>query len=185
MLKHPHILSFLGTYVADGWMYLVSPYIDNGSLPEYLRRHPDLDRLRIVSRPALRAGRRSNTFQLREIAEGLAYLHEHRVVHGDVKGHNVLISNELKALLCDFGLSKTADAATTTSLKGAGTVRWQAPELFHEAPRSYKSDVYAYGMTIYEVSCHFYYRPARHLDLWIRSSAANCPSTSTPPTPPS
>lgn len=86
----------------------------------------------------------------------MAYLHEMGVVHGDVKGGNVLVSSNLHALLCDFGLAKTVDATTSTSLKGAGTVRWQAPELFNDAPRSFKTDVYAFGMTIYEVNLFAY-----------------------------
>lgn len=82
----------------------------------------------------------------------MAYLHEKGVVHGDVKGANVLISAAVGILLCDFGLAKMVDASTSTSCAGLGTLRWQAPEIIDGASKSFGSDVYAFGLTIYEVS---------------------------------
>lgn len=53
--------------------------------------------------------------------------------------------------MADFGLAKLVDTRTITSQQGAGTPRWQSPELFYGGPRTFKSDVYAFGMTVYEV----------------------------------
>lgn len=90
-------------------------------------------------------------YETYQIAEGLAYLHEQGVVHGEVKGENVLVSNELHALLCDFGLPRTADSQTQTSQVGVGGLRWQAPELMGGGHKAYESDVYAFGLTISQV----------------------------------
>lgn len=90
--------------------------------------------------------------QIYEIAEGLAYLHERGVIHGDIKGMNVLISAHLRVLVCDFGLAKAANSATATSLVGVGSLRWQAPELLGGGTKTEKSDVYAFGITVAEVS---------------------------------
>ncbi|KAG8971871.1 hypothetical protein FRC05_010538 [Tulasnella sp. 425] len=134
-LRHPHILEFIGTLKRDGHLYLVSPFIANGTLVEYLFRHPDVKRVRL----------------LRETADAIQYLHRQNVIHGDIKGTNILISEDAHVLLCDFGLTKMIDSRTSTCAKGAGSVRWMSPELWDNEPRTFESDVYAFGMTIAEV----------------------------------
>lgn len=89
--------------------------------------------------------------QLRQTADALHYLHSKGVVHGDVKGNNILISDSGSALLCDFSLTKVLPEVTSTLMKGAGSVRWMAPELWDNAAKSFDTDVYAFGMTIAEV----------------------------------
>ncbi|KAG8896675.1 hypothetical protein FRB99_008762 [Tulasnella sp. 403] len=133
--KHKYILQFYGTYRQDGYVYMVSPWIKNGSLKEYIYNNPNTDRIRL----------------LRETAEALVYLHGQSFLHGDIKSSNILVSDDVHVLLCDFGLSRMSTVATAAGLKGAGTIRWQSPELWQSAPKSEKSDVYAFGITIYEV----------------------------------
>ncbi|KIO16038.1 hypothetical protein M407DRAFT_86470 [Tulasnella calospora MUT 4182] len=135
-LRHRHILEFIGTIKRDGHVYIVSPFIDNGTLMEYVSRKPKVDKLRLLC----------------ETADAINYLHTETVVHGDIKAGNILISREGFALLCDFGLTRMMDAKTSTCMKGAGSVRWMSPELWDNLPRSFESDVYAFGMTIAEVS---------------------------------
>lgn len=61
------------------------------------------------------------------------------------------MSDDIHALLCDFGLARTNHSATATGVKGSGSLRWQSPEVWREGPKSYKSDAYSFGMTIFEV----------------------------------
>lgn len=89
--------------------------------------------------------------QLRETADAVQYLHQEAVVHGDLKAGNILINNSGHSLLCDFGLTRTIESRTSTAMRGAGTFRWQSPELWNNVPKSFESDVYAFGMTIAEV----------------------------------
>lgn len=86
----------------------------------------------------------------------MAYLHVAGIIHGDVKAANVLVSTGGDALLCDFGLSRPSASATATLLRGAGSVRWMSPELFREGggTKTMQSDVWAFGMFIYEVGSH-------------------------------
>ncbi|KAG8921094.1 hypothetical protein FRC00_009140, partial [Tulasnella sp. 408] len=135
ILRHPHILEFIGIYRKEGHMYLVSPFIENGTLMEYIAANPDADRPRFLS----------------ETADALAYLHAMQITHADVKGSNILVSADLRALICDFGLAKWMPSITASQSKGAGTMRWQSPELWYHAPRCFASDVYAFGITIAEV----------------------------------
>ncbi|KAG8903468.1 hypothetical protein FRB99_003246 [Tulasnella sp. 403] len=134
-LKHEYILEFFGTYRENGYLYMISPWIPNGALSEYIKKDPRVNRARL----------------LRETAEALAYLHNRGMIHGDIKASNILVSPDIHALLCDFGLSRMINVATATGLKGAGTTRWQAPELWKDSPKGFTTDIYAFGITIYEV----------------------------------
>ena len=107
-------------------------------------------------------------YKIGEVAEGLAYLHISSVIHGDLTGSNVLLTNDLKAQLCDFGLSTVvmqSDSQTPGSFTSGlgGAVRWADSALFaglhtaseddewHPPPLTYKSDVYSLGSVILEV----------------------------------
>jgi len=102
--------------------------------------------------------------QLIDIAQGLQYLHSIGVIHGDLKGPNILISDDHRARLIDFGLAgvihdpDTVNLLTTQASNVLGTTRWMAPELldpdqFEEAQGrpSKASDVYALAMVMLEV----------------------------------
>ncbi|KAF7763880.1 hypothetical protein Agabi119p4_8417 [Agaricus bisporus var. burnettii] len=98
-----------------------------------------------------------------EIANGLQYLHSQNIVHGDLKGRNVLIDNHLHACLADFGLStivtdETLGFVATTISTSGHTTRWASPEqvLEENARPTPASDMWAFGnaqliQTIYEV----------------------------------
>ncbi|KAG8908593.1 hypothetical protein FRB99_004881 [Tulasnella sp. 403] len=143
MALHPHVLDFLGTaYDKEDNFYLLSLWMENGCIRDYIQAFPDCDRPKLIS---------TMNLQLRETANGLVYLHGRGIIHGDIKGRNILISGDGHALICDFGLSKMVGAVTTKDMKGAGTPHWQSPEVWDGGVRTYKSDVYAFGITIYEV----------------------------------
>ncbi|KAG8902454.1 hypothetical protein FRC00_007345 [Tulasnella sp. 408] len=134
-LRHVHVLKLLGTLHKNGELYLVSPFQINGSLMKFVANHPPINRIKL----------------LREAADGLTYLHEQKIIHGDIKGDNILISEVGTALVCDFGLSRMGDSETSTGMKGAGSSFWMSPEVLLDQPKSFKSDVYSFGMTIAEV----------------------------------
>ncbi|KAG8896709.1 hypothetical protein FRB99_008754, partial [Tulasnella sp. 403] len=133
-LVHPGILPFLGIHRQSGFVYMVSPWMENGKALPYLDLHPEVNRVSFLV----------------EVAEALAYIHSQKMVHGDIKANNILVSKEKSAFICDFGLSRPSSTATHAGLKGNGTTLYQAPELFRGASKSWKSDVYAFGITIYE-----------------------------------
>ena len=91
---------------------------------------------------------------------GLAYLHSQQVIHGDIKGTNVLIDDSGKAVLCDFGLARFKPDVNNCTIytkeseavgMQIGSQNWMAPELFEGSSLSIQSDIYSLGMTIYEV----------------------------------
>ncbi|KAF8603988.1 kinase-like protein [Ceratobasidium sp. AG-I] len=90
-----------------------------------------------------------------QVADGLAYLHSCGVVHGDLKGANVLLSDDGSPLLTDFGnaiLQERTLQFTCTTARTSLSPRWAAPELFHgEESYSFEANVFALGMTILEI----------------------------------
>ncbi|CUA67647.1 Raf homolog serine/threonine-protein kinase [Rhizoctonia solani] len=91
------------------------------------------------------------------ICEGLTYLHEKGIIHGDLKGANVLVSNIGVPVLTDFGNSSLENQTLKFTQMASGSafsLRWSAPEFMTHnghSMRTESSDVYALGMTVYEV----------------------------------
>ncbi|KAG8743853.1 hypothetical protein FRC10_011321 [Ceratobasidium sp. 414] len=109
-LAHPNILPFIGVVCVDN-MYLgmVSPYMSNGSAPKYLANNPDADVLQI----------------LHDVAKGMSHLAAQKppIAHGDLKGANVLIDNDGRACICDFGLSRFMKDFMSIDTTFGGTIR--------------------------------------------------------------
>ncbi|KAJ8077717.1 Rho guanine nucleotide exchange factor [Marasmius tenuissimus] len=149
-LNHPNLLPFIGVYYLDdeapSQLCLISPWMDRGDLTRYLKRaqkqNADVNRLLLAY----------------DVAAGLSYLHSNGIIHGDLKGLNVLINADERALIGDFGLSRVAETHTPglfNSTTGAkGTIRWLSPELLKSNPpcrTSERSDIYAYAGVCYEI----------------------------------
>ncbi|KAF9218428.1 kinase-like protein [Gyrodon lividus] len=137
-LKHDNVLPLAGVCYDFGFApALVSIWMDYGTANHYLKEHPEANYLALLS----------------GIAAGLRYLHQENVIHGDLKGDNVLVTSNGVPCLSDFGLSKillsSGLLASATAVKG--TWRWMARELadyrVEHAKPDEKSDVWAFGMT--------------------------------------
>ncbi|KAG2455099.1 hypothetical protein HYH02_000919 [Chlamydomonas schloesseri] len=89
-----------------------------------------------------------------QMAEGLRFLHGHRVIHRDLKPDNVLVTEKLDIKLCDFGLSQVlaGTASEVASTQGAGHAFWMAPELLRGQPYDYKVDVWSWGVVLYQLA---------------------------------
>ncbi|KAJ7777201.1 kinase-like domain-containing protein [Mycena metata] len=138
-LRHPNILQFLGANILDDKPFVVMPLLPYNAR-EFLRIRPTYNPLYI----------------LRDITLGLEYLHGRKICHGDLKGINVLIEDSGRALICDFGLVRIKADITSRTRSGGGTVvtgsrNWMAPELLSGSLPRPPSDIYAFGMTLYEL----------------------------------
>ncbi|RDB18377.1 Serine/threonine-protein kinase STY8 [Hypsizygus marmoreus] len=145
-LSHPNLLPIYGLYRYTSRLCFVSPWMDNGDVTTYLKQIPDVDRTLLIS----------------DTAAGVDYLHDNDIVHGDLKGANILVDSSGRARLADFGLSAISDAnvlhwsSNSTVASKGGSARWQAPELYapesdKDIPNSKASDVYAWACVCYEI----------------------------------
>ncbi|KAG9123474.1 hypothetical protein FRC07_014889 [Ceratobasidium sp. 392] len=140
---HPNVLELLGLAEVRGQIAMVSPWMVNGDVGSFLRRQsPTGDRCSMCA----------------QVAEGLVYLHANHIVHGDVKGLNVLVSSDHMLKLTDFGNAALIKdyslcfAASTSTRTKPTTLRWTAPEImFHRGSFTSEADVYALGSTILEI----------------------------------
>ncbi|KAJ7778429.1 kinase-like domain-containing protein [Mycena metata] len=143
-LHHPYILTFIGIdrESIPSSLCMVSPWMEQGTILNYLKDH----------------GRSNVDKFLSEIAQGLQYLHSCKIVHGDLRGANILINEDWSACLADFGLSVFTNATTSiyTSTR-AGSMYWMAPELIdperfgYRYARTPSSDVYAFACVCFEL----------------------------------
>ncbi|EGZ30613.1 hypothetical protein PHYSODRAFT_378116, partial [Phytophthora sojae] len=130
--SHPHVVRLFGACHV-GRPFFVCEYATNGTLVRYLRKHPN------------------DLWQkLHETALGVQYLHARGVVHGDLKGSNIVIGSDKKAKVTDFGLSINADDVSDPRISGAS--HWVAPECFirNDSRPTFASDIYSLGMCIVE-----------------------------------
>ncbi|KAG6328810.1 hypothetical protein ID866_10278 [Astraeus odoratus] len=133
-LRHENVLPLLGiTFKFDWTVSIVSRWMGKGNAREYVQ-DKSLD-----PRPILA-----------DIANGIEYLHNHKppIYHGDLKGDNVLISDDGRALLTGFYFSYAAASSfgMTGSIHG-GTFNWMCPEAFNDLSITPQRDVWAFGMT--------------------------------------
>ncbi len=137
-VQHRNVVPVIEAGENEGRPYLVVQYVEGGSLAE-----------RIESRGPLPVDEAARI--VGQLAGGLDVLHEHEIIHRDIKSSNVLLDQEGMALLTDFGLAKgRADTVLTRPGQVMGTLDYLAPELIRGERASASSDVYALGCLLYE-----------------------------------
>ncbi|KAF9562878.1 hypothetical protein CPC08DRAFT_633569 [Agrocybe pediades] len=175
-LVHPNVLKLYGASSATGshpWFF-VSPYMRNGNLVEFLKRisqreDSELQGLGSIAEnlPSSRSRgiygkaftkilKISDVYRiLQEIAKGMEYLHKMNVLHGDLKASNVLVDDNCRCVISDFGQSemKSEVCRITGSSMQTGTLRWKAPELLDGSSGmlTTATDIYAYAIVCVEV----------------------------------
>ena len=142
-LQHPNIIKVLECFETNNTVYYTMEYLDGGSLDELINKKQGLPGAEAIK-------------YIRQIAEALSYMHEHKVLHLDLKPGNIMLSNG-NAVLIDFGLSKQYDASgnpESSTTVGAGTPGYAPIE--QSSYRDGKGfpvtmDIYALGATMYKM----------------------------------
>ncbi|KAK1342774.1 hypothetical protein QTO34_015540 [Cnephaeus nilssonii] len=141
-LYHEHIVKYKGCCEDQGEksVQLVMEYVPLGSLRDYLpRHHVGLAQLLLFAQ---------------QICEGMAYLHTQHYVHRDLAARNVLLDNDRLVKIGDFGLAKAVPEGYEyyrVREDGDSPVFWYAPECLKECKFYYASDVWSFGVTMYEL----------------------------------
>ncbi|HEX6787849.1 MAG TPA: serine/threonine-protein kinase [Gaiellaceae bacterium] len=139
-LSHPHIVTVIDRGEDDGQQFIVFEYVDGENLKQLIARNGPL--------PARRA------LELAiEIADALAFAHEHGLIHRDVKPQNVLVSQDGDAKVTDFGIARSLDVEHGVTQTGTvlGTSNYLSPEQASGKPTTPATDVYSLGVVVYEL----------------------------------
>ena len=141
--SHPNVVALLGVTYANKFLtYLVTELAIYGSLFDFL--HSEVKKPSVVLSLAWAS----------DVAHGMKHLHDHDIVHRDLKSANVLLTEGWVAKLCDFGTAR--ELTHTTITEQAGTYRWMPPEIMRaaEARINKKCDLFSYGMILIELFGH-------------------------------
>ncbi|XP_071721084.1 serine/threonine-protein kinase STY46-like isoform X2 [Rutidosis leptorrhynchoides] len=141
-LRHPNILLFMGAVTSRQHLCIVTEFLPRGSLYRMLQR----DSIRLDWRRRIRMAM--------DIAQGMNYLHRFNppILHLDLKSSNLLVDKNWTVKVGDFGLSRNKDHTYSNVKADKGTPQWMAPEILRNEHADEKSDVYSYGVVLWELT---------------------------------
>lgn len=143
-LRHPNIVLFMGAVTQPPNLSIVTEYLSRGSL------------YRLLHKPGVREmlDERRRLNMAYDVAKGMNYLHRRNppIVHRDLKSPNLLVDKKYTVKVCDFGLSRLKANTFLSSKSAAGTPEWMAPEVLRDEPSNEKSDIYSFGVILWELA---------------------------------
>ena len=132
-MKHSNLLPPTGYDIFQGRPYLVMQYCENGSCSSMAGRADEQDVVKF----------------LHDVAAGLEYLHDHNIIHQDIKPDNILLDDNCNFLVTDFGISVASTEDNAGAAASGGTRAYMAPERF-KGITGKASDVWSMGATAVE-----------------------------------
>ncbi|KAG8547811.1 hypothetical protein GDO81_027430 [Engystomops pustulosus] len=139
-ISHPKLVQLLGVCTQQVPIFLVFEFMEHGSLNEFLRRN----------RGTLTRGTALGMCQ--DVCEGMEYLESSNFIHRDLAARNCLVGESLVVKVSDFGMTRfVIDDQYTSSSGTKFPVKWSAPEVFRYGRYSSRSDVWSYGVLVWEV----------------------------------
>ncbi|HYV61484.1 MAG TPA: protein kinase, partial [Bryobacteraceae bacterium] len=146
-LNHPHILTVHDTGEFEGRQYIVTEFVDGGTLKDWAQRE--------------KPGWRQIVDLITGVADGLAAAHVAGILHRDIKPANILVAKNGYAKLADFGLAKLYEPSTPSDATQTigetrpgvivGSVAYMSPEQASGKPLDARSDIFSFGIVLYEL----------------------------------
>ncbi|GKD33794.1 dual specificity protein kinase splA-like protein, partial [Tanacetum coccineum] len=141
-LRHPNILLFMGAVTSPQHLCIVTEFLPRGTL------------FRLLQRNTAKLDWKRRVHMAMDIARGMNYLHHCQppIIHRDLKSSNLLVDKNWTVKVGDFGLSRIKRQTYLSTKTGNGTPQWMAPEILRNEQADEKSDVYSYGVVLWEIT---------------------------------
>ncbi|BFZ08682.1 hypothetical protein BsWGS_11721 [Bradybaena similaris] len=140
-LKHPNIVSYKDSFETGGFLYIAMQYCEGGDLYARLKEQKGcpLEERQVVE-------------WFVQIAMALQYMHERNILHRDLKTQNIFLTKSKIIKVGDLGIARILESSSAMATTLIGTPYYMSPELFSNKPYNYKSDVWALGCCVYEMT---------------------------------
>lgn len=139
-LNHPNIVKVYNHGTIEGRPYIANEFVRGQTLKEMLDFRSSIPLAEAVS-------------YMLQLTSALFYAHQHNIIHRDVKPNNIIVMSDGTIKLADFGIAQAegVDDELTRTSEIVGSVHYLAPEISQGKPASIQSDIYATGVTFYEL----------------------------------
>jgi len=156
LCHHPNIVRLLDHLENTDYIYIVTEYIEGGTLGQYFKKKKS------------NFSERQATNIMSQIASGIKYLHQYGIVHRDLKPDNIMMTqqNEFGVLkIMDFGLSRIV-SPNETMVDGYGTLSYVAPEVLLRKPYNKEVDIWSMGIILFYMLCgHLPFRGSKEQEV--------------------
>ncbi|VDP70918.1 unnamed protein product [Echinostoma caproni] len=140
-LKHPNIVPYKESFIQSGFLYIAMGYCEGGDLSTRLK----LQNGRLLAERCL-------VEWFIQIAIALQHMHSRNILHRDLKTQNIFLTRNDIIKVGDLGIARVLDSASAMATTMIGTPYYMSPELFANKPYNHKSDIWALGCVLYEMS---------------------------------
>jgi fibroblast growth factor receptor 1 len=150
---HPNVVRLLGCCTDKEPIFLIMEYISRGKLQSYLRNSRAERYYNNMHGQSKSLTSRDLTSFVYQVAKGMEFLSANGIIHRDLAARNVLITEEHTCKVADFGFARDVIVSHVYERKSEGRlpIRWMAPESLYDNIFSVKSDVWSFGVLIWEV----------------------------------
>ncbi|KFK40150.1 hypothetical protein AALP_AA3G336800 [Arabis alpina] len=137
-VRHKNVVQFLGACTRSPTLCIVTEYMSQGSIYDFLHKQKRLFKLTTLLKVAL------------DVAKGMCYLHQNNIIHRDLKTANLLMDEHGLVKVADFGVARVQIESGVMTAE-TGTYRWMAPEVIEHKPYSHKADVFSFAIVLWEL----------------------------------
>lgn len=145
--KGKYVMDYLGSWLHQGYVYIMTPYYENGNLNDFLQERLKNQKGRLEDWRIWKI--------LVEVSLGLRFIHQScQIVHLDLKPANILITFEGNLKIADFGMATHLPLPKDGFFENEGDREYIAPEIISESTYDYKSDIFSLGLIIVEIAAN-------------------------------